>query len=122
MGRSWAVPFGAMVLLVAGCSAPPEEASVRANIFCADPKLGGVVVGTAAKVNLVLITVSDTEVLKLGQELTVYRGSQFISKLAVNRVEDGWAACRELTEFRQEVIQEGDWTSSKATDQKGKLK
>ncbi len=76
----------------------------------------GVVLGVSDKVNLVLISVGSKDRVKVGTEFYVLRGSAFISKLVVEKVEDGWAACKELTEFRKDAIQQGDKVTTHAFD------
>jgi len=81
-----------------------------------EPKIDGVVLGVSDKVNLVLISVGTKDKVQIGYKFTVYRGSQYVSKLVVDKVEDGWAACRELTEFRKDAIQQGDSASTRVFD------
>jgi hypothetical protein len=81
-----------------------------------EPKIDGVVLGVSDKVNLVLISVGSKDKVQVGFKFTVYRGSQYISKLVVDKVEDGWSACRELTDFRKDTIQQGDNVSTRVYD------
>ncbi|MEK7467110.1 MAG: hypothetical protein AAB074_06815 [Planctomycetota bacterium] len=81
-----------------------------------EPKIDGVVLGVSEKVNLILISVGGKDKVQVGYKFTVYRGSAYVSKIIVDRVEDGWAACRELTDFRKEAIREGDSVSTRVFD------
>ena len=81
-----------------------------------EPKIDGVVLGVSDKVNLVLISVGIKDKVEVGMKFTVYRGSTYVSKLVVDKVEDGWAACRELTDFRKEKIEQGDKVSTRVFD------
>ncbi len=80
------------------------------------PKIDGVVIGVSDKVNLVLISVGNKDKVQVGYKFTVYRGSEYVSKLVVDKVEGDWAACRELTEFRKSEIQQGDNISTRVFD------
>jgi hypothetical protein len=81
-----------------------------------EPKIDGIVLGVSDKVNLVLISVGGKDKVEVGYKFTVYRGSTYVSKLVVDKVEDQWAACRELTEFRKDSIQQGDSVSTRVFD------
>ncbi len=81
-----------------------------------EPKIDGVVLGVSDKVNLILISVGGKDKVQVGYKFTVYRGSAYVSKLVVDKVEDGWAACRELTDFRKDAIQQGDNVSTRVFD------
>lgn len=81
-----------------------------------EPKIDGVVLGVSDKVNLILISVGGKDKVQVGYKFTVYRGSQYVSKLVVDKVEDGWAACRELTDFRKNAVQQGDNVSTRVFD------
>jgi hypothetical protein len=81
-----------------------------------EPKIDGVVLGVSDKVNLILISVGGKDKVQVGYKFTVYRGSQYVSKLVVDKVEDGWAACRELTDFRKDAVQQGDNVSTRVFD------
>jgi peptidoglycan hydrolase CwlO-like protein len=81
-----------------------------------EPKIDGLVLGVSDKVNLVLISVGQKDKVQVGFKFTVYRGSQYVSKLVVDKVEDTWAACRELTDFRKDTIQQGDKVSTRIYD------
>ncbi|MCE9581517.1 MAG: hypothetical protein K8T20_03265, partial [Planctomycetes bacterium] len=72
--------------------------------------------GVSDKVNLILISVGGKDKVQVGYKFTVYRGSQYVSKLVVDKVEDGWAACRELTDFRKDAVQQGDNVSTRVFD------
>lgn len=76
----------------------------------------GVVLGVSDKVNLVLISVGRKNDVEIGTEFDVIRGDKYISKLVVDKVQDGWAACKELTEFRKDAIQQGDKVTTHAFD------
>lgn len=78
-----------------------------------EPKVDGIVLGVSDKVNLVLISVGGRDKVQVGFKFTVYRGSTYVSKLVVDKVDDQWAACRELTEFRKDTIQQGDSVSTR---------
>ncbi|MCE9584516.1 MAG: hypothetical protein K8T20_18665 [Planctomycetes bacterium] len=80
------------------------------------PQIDGVILGVSDKVNLVLISVGNKDNVKVGYKFTVYRGSEYVSKLVVDKVEDTWAACRELLEFRKVDIQQGDSVSTHVFD------
>ncbi len=80
------------------------------------PVINGVVLGVSNKVNLVLISVGSRERVAVGDSFYVLRGDQYISKLVVDKVEDGWAACKELTDFRKDEIQQGDKVTTHAFD------
>ncbi len=81
-----------------------------------EPKIDGVVLGVSDKVNLVLISVGTNDKVQVGYKFTVYRGSEYVSKLIVDKVEDKWAACRELTDFRKREIEQGDNVSTRVFD------
>lgn len=81
-----------------------------------EPKIDGIVLGVSDKVNLVLISVGGKDKVQVGFKFTVYRGSTYVSKLVVDKVDDQWAACRELTEFRKDTIQQGDSVSTRVFD------
>lgn len=81
-----------------------------------EPKIDGIVLGVSDKVNLILISVGGKDKVQVGFKFTVYRGSTYVSKLVVDKVDDGWAACRELTEFRKDTIQQGDSVSTRVFD------
>jgi hypothetical protein len=81
-----------------------------------EPKIDGQVLGVSSNVNLVLISVGEKDKVQVGYRFTVYRGSTYVSKLVVDRVDDAWAACRELTEFRKDTIQQGDSVSTRVFD------
>ncbi|KAF0246654.1 MAG: hypothetical protein FD180_473 [Planctomycetota bacterium] len=85
-------------------------------LFPEEPKIDGVVLGVSDKVNLVLISVGTKDKVQVGWKFTVYRGDTYVSKLVVEKVEDGWAACRELTDFRKDAIQQGDKVSTRVFD------
>jgi uncharacterized protein YhaN len=84
--------------------------------FAVEPKIDGVVLGVSDKANLVLISVGKKDKVQVGYKFTVYRGSAYVSKLVVDKVEDGWSACRELKDFRKEEIQQGDNVSTRVFD------
>jgi septal ring factor EnvC (AmiA/AmiB activator) len=86
------------------------------NNVPAEPKIDGTVLGVSNNVNLVLISVGEKDKVQVGYRFTVYRGSTYVSKLVVDRVDDTWAACRELSEFRKEAIQQGDSVSTRVFD------
>lgn len=86
---------------------PPEEET---------EKIDGIVLGVSDKVNLVLISVGGKDHVKVGDRFTVYRGNTYVTKLVVDKVDDQWAACRELKEFQKETIQQGDSVSTKVFD------
>jgi hypothetical protein len=77
-----------------------------------DRKIDGVVLGVSDKVNLVLISVGGKEEVRVGMTFFVTRDGEFVSQLIVDKVEDGWAACREMTEFRKKKIEQGDIVSN----------
>lgn len=77
------------------------------------PKIDGFVMAVSDKVNLVLIDVGSDKSVEVGYKFTVYRGDEYVSRLVVDRVESGWSACRELTDFRKREIQQGDNVSTR---------
>jgi peptidoglycan hydrolase CwlO-like protein len=81
-----------------------------------EQKVDGIVLGVSDKVNLVLISVGAKDKVQVGYKFTVYRGSNYVSKLVVDKVEDQWSACRELTEFRKDAITQGDSVSTRVFD------
>jgi hypothetical protein len=81
-----------------------------------EPKIDGVVLGVSDKVNLILISVGTNDTVQVGYKFTVYRGSEYVSKLIVDKVEDTWAACREIVDFRKSEIQQGDNVSTRVFD------
>ncbi|MCE9583882.1 MAG: hypothetical protein K8T20_15475 [Planctomycetes bacterium] len=86
------------------------------------PAIDGVVLGVSDKVNLVLISVGGKDKVKTGVEFTVTREREYVSKLVVDKVEDGWAACREIVESREVAIKEGDSVSTRGIEVPPQLK
>ncbi|MBI2921162.1 MAG: hypothetical protein HYY18_08770 [Planctomycetes bacterium] len=85
----------------------------------AEARIGGIdriVLGVSDKVNLVLISVGGKDSVKVGDKFKVYRGDTYISTLVVDKVEDRWAACRELKDLAKETIQQGDDVSRRVFD------
>jgi hypothetical protein len=91
-----------------------REGAVRIGYITAEPRIDGVVLGVSDRTDLVLISVGEKDRARVGYRFTVYRGSEYVSALVVQRVEDDWAACNELVDFRCDTIQQGDNVSTKA--------
>lgn len=72
------------------------------------PAIEGTVLGVSDRVNLVLISVGKKDNVEIGMTFSVLRGTDVVSRLMVDKIEDGWAACRELKDARKQQILEGD--------------
>lgn len=72
------------------------------------PAIEGIVLGVSDKVNLVLISVGSKDKVRVGDTFIVHRGARLISKLFVDKVDDQWAACLEMTDSHRDAIQPGD--------------
>jgi hypothetical protein len=76
------------------------------------PKIDGTVVGTSDKVNLVVVSAGEEDGVRVGFEFTVYRGSEYVGKLIVEKTFPRQAACRILAEMTRGKITKGDRVST----------
>ena len=74
------------------------------------PPINGKVAGVKADVSpaLVLVTVGKDDKVEKGFQFTVYRGSQFVGKVIVEKVNADSAGCRVLFTAPGQVIKAGD--------------
>jgi hypothetical protein len=93
-----------------------QERSHGMGDLAIEPKIDGKVQRISERTGLIRISVGRKDLVQVGYRFTVYRGSSYVSKVVVEKVGESWSECRELTDFRKDVIEKGDSVSTRVFD------
>ncbi|MFH1857280.1 MAG: hypothetical protein ABH845_00020 [Candidatus Omnitrophota bacterium] len=86
----------------------PEEVDLGQIVVSARPTLEGKILVVNDKFQFVVINLGQNADLGAGSLLNVYRGDQFIGRIQVEQIRENVAACKILSEWAVQNIQEED--------------
>ncbi|KAF0241388.1 MAG: hypothetical protein FD180_4478 [Planctomycetota bacterium] len=84
--------------------------------FAVDPRIDCQILYVDKDSPVIVISAGSNLKVETGMKFTVYRGSQYVSKIVVTAAGAGFASCRELLDFRKEPLRQGDPVSTRVFD------
>jgi delta 1-pyrroline-5-carboxylate dehydrogenase len=79
----------------------------------APPKINAVVAGVDTNLNIVMLSVGRDDGVKEGFEFTIYRGSEYIGQIVIDRVERDYCSGASKKNIEKSAIQVGDQATTR---------
>lgn len=77
------------------------------------PKLAAMVSGVDTGLNIVMLSIGRDDGVKPGFEFTIYRGSEYVGKVVINRVEKDYCSGESKKEIEKSPVQVGDQATTR---------
>jgi len=77
------------------------------------PMLKAMVSGVDNSLNIVMLSIGRDDQVKVGYEFTIYRGSEYVGKVVIDRVEKDYCSGQSKKEIEKSPIQVGDQATTR---------